>query len=205
MPACTSRSPVFSSASAQGSFHSRRRRALCSFCADFTVCASMSGQCRRKRPMDHRGAARSACRRPLPQPFPMLRPPAGAKRMAWPLQGFDLRSNGQITVDGQDFRCPVANELRANFGVVPQETTLLSGTSYENLALADPHASFQDVMQACKLAENHDTIEQLPQSARAKPARMALACPAGRSSAPPSPEHCSSGPRCRSSTRRRTT
>ena len=53
--------------------------------------------------------------------------------------------------------------MRQHFGVVPQETILFSGTIYENLILANPHASFQDVVRACKLAEIHDTIQQLPQ------------------------------------------
>ena len=46
---------------------------------------------------------------------------------------------------------------------MPQETTLFSGTIYENLILANPQAAFDDVVQACKLAEIHQTIEQLPQ------------------------------------------
>ena len=48
-----------------------------------------------------------------------------------------------------------ANELRASFGVVPQETVLFSGTIYDNLILANPHAGFQQVIQACKMAEVH--------------------------------------------------
>ena len=39
---------------------------------------------------------------------------------------------------------------------------LFSGTIYDNLVMAHPHASFEDVIAACKSAEIHDTIEQLP-------------------------------------------
>ncbi len=53
--------------------------------------------------------------------------------------------------------------VETTFGVVPQETILFSGTIYENLTLANAHASFKEVIHACKLAEIHDTIEQLPQ------------------------------------------
>ena len=56
-----------------------------------------------------------------------------------------------------------ANELRSYFGVVPQETVLFSGTIYENLILANPHATFDDVVHACKMAEVHQVIEELPQ------------------------------------------
>jgi subfamily B ATP-binding cassette protein HlyB/CyaB len=46
---------------------------------------------------------------------------------------------------------------------VPQDTILFSGTIFENLALANPHATFEQVVQACKMAEIHDTIEHLPE------------------------------------------
>jgi subfamily B ATP-binding cassette protein HlyB/CyaB len=39
---------------------------------------------------------------------------------------------------------------------------LFSGTIYENLLAANPNAGFQDVVQACKIAEIHDVIEKLP-------------------------------------------
>jgi subfamily B ATP-binding cassette protein HlyB/CyaB len=40
---------------------------------------------------------------------------------------------------------------------------LFSGTVHENLVSASPHASFQDVVTACKVAEIHELIEALPQ------------------------------------------
>jgi ATP-binding cassette, subfamily B, bacterial HlyB/CyaB len=46
---------------------------------------------------------------------------------------------------------------------VPQETVLFSGTLYDNLALAQPHAGFGEIAEACRLAEIHDFIESLPQ------------------------------------------
>jgi len=79
------------------------------------------------------------------------------------LLGFYLPSDGAIRVDGLDLRHLAANELRQCFGVVPQDTVLFSGTVYENLIAANPHAGFGEVIQACKLAEIHDTIERLPQ------------------------------------------
>ena len=79
------------------------------------------------------------------------------------LQGFYWPTDGSILLDGYDIRHLAANELRGNFGVVPQETRLFSGTLFENLQLANPHASFEEIVHACKLAEIHDVIEQLPQ------------------------------------------
>ena len=79
------------------------------------------------------------------------------------MQGFYLPSDGAILLDGLDIRHLAANELRSVFGVVPQDTTLFSGTIYENLVRANAHAGFEQVIHACKLAEIHDMIEQLPQ------------------------------------------
>ena len=79
------------------------------------------------------------------------------------LLGFYAQTDGQILLDGRDLRNLSANELRQAFGVVPQETLLFSGTIYENLIMANPHAAFQDVIEACRKAEIHEVIEGLPQ------------------------------------------
>jgi subfamily B ATP-binding cassette protein HlyB/CyaB len=87
---------------------------------------------------------------------------SGKSTLARLLQGFYLPSDGAIRLGGRDIRNMSANELRANFGVVPQETVLFSGTIYDNLILANPHASFQQVVQACRMAEIHEAIERMP-------------------------------------------
>ncbi len=87
----------------------------------------------------------------------------GKSTLAKLLLGFYQPQEGGITLDGQDIRHLSANELRRHFGVVPQETLLFSGTIYDNLILANPHASFEQIIQACRWAEIHDTLEQLPQ------------------------------------------
>jgi len=87
----------------------------------------------------------------------------GKSTLAKLLQGFYLPTAGTITVGGRDIRHLSANELRAYFGVVPQETILFSGTVYENLLMANPHATFAQVVKAAERAEIHAVIEQLPQ------------------------------------------
>lgn len=86
----------------------------------------------------------------------------GKSTLAKLLQGFYLPTRGRIVIDGIDSRNLAANELRTWFGVVPQDTVLFSGTVLDNLRLADPHASFEDVVHACRMAEIHDVVEQLP-------------------------------------------
>ena len=87
----------------------------------------------------------------------------GKSTLAKLLLGFYQPSDGLVQLDGRDIRFLAANELRQVFGVVPQETVLFSGTIYDNLVMAHPHASFEDVIAACKAAEIHDTIDKLPQ------------------------------------------
>jgi subfamily B ATP-binding cassette protein HlyB/CyaB len=86
----------------------------------------------------------------------------GKSTLAKLMQGFYWPQEGQITLDDRDIRQLAANELRATFGVVPQETVLFSGTVYDNLVMAHPHASFDDVIAACRVAEIHEVIEKLP-------------------------------------------
>jgi ATP-binding cassette, subfamily B, bacterial HlyB/CyaB len=87
---------------------------------------------------------------------------SGKSTLAKLLQGFYPPAHGEIRIGGRNTRHLAANELRLAFGVVPQETTLFSGTVYDNIAVANPHASFDEIVAACGLAEIHDTIEQLP-------------------------------------------
>jgi subfamily B ATP-binding cassette protein HlyB/CyaB len=86
----------------------------------------------------------------------------GKSTLAKLLQGLYRPSEGLIKLDGNDITYLAANELRINFGVVPQETVLFSGTVYENLISAHPHATFEQVTKACQVAEIHDVIERLP-------------------------------------------
>ncbi|NOT15672.1 MAG: peptidase domain-containing ABC transporter, partial [Methylotenera sp.] len=87
----------------------------------------------------------------------------GKSTLAKLLLGFYQPQEGNIKLNGQDIRYLAANELRNHFGVVPQETVIFSGTIYDNLILANPNASFEQIIQACQLAEIHQTIEKLPQ------------------------------------------
>jgi subfamily B ATP-binding cassette protein HlyB/CyaB len=87
----------------------------------------------------------------------------GKSTLAKLLLGFYQPTDGRILLDGRDLVHLAVNELRLAFGVVPQETTLFSGTIYDNLAMANPHASFEDIVVACKAAEIHGVIEKLPQ------------------------------------------
>jgi subfamily B ATP-binding cassette protein HlyB/CyaB len=86
----------------------------------------------------------------------------GKSTLAKLLMGFYPPTEGQIRIDGVDIRHLAANELRSYFGVVPQETVLFSGSIFANLRAGNPAASFEQVVQACKMAGVHAVIEALP-------------------------------------------
>jgi ATP-binding cassette, subfamily B, bacterial HlyB/CyaB len=88
---------------------------------------------------------------------------SGKSTLARLLQGFHAPTGGRIRLDGIDIAHLAANELRSFFGVVPQETVLFSGSILDNLKLANPYASFEQVVVACRMAEIHATIEELPE------------------------------------------
>lgn len=87
---------------------------------------------------------------------------AGKSTLAKLLQGFYQPHSGSIRLGGIDIRHLSANELRSHFGVVPQETVLFAGTILDNLKMANPFATFEQVVAACKMAEIHAAIEALP-------------------------------------------
>jgi ATP-binding cassette, subfamily B, bacterial HlyB/CyaB len=88
---------------------------------------------------------------------------SGKSTLAKLMQGFYHPTQGLIKIGERDTRHLSANELRQQFGVVPQDTILFAGTIYQNLVLANPQASFEMVVHACKMAEIHGTIEALAQ------------------------------------------
>lgn len=86
----------------------------------------------------------------------------GKSTLAKLMLGFYQPTAGSIRIDGIDVRHLAANELRSHFGVVPQETVLFSGTIHANLVAGNPAASFEQVVQACRMAGIHQVIESLP-------------------------------------------
>ena len=72
-------------------------------------------------------------------------------------------SAGGILIDGADLRDVTLESLRANIGVVFQESLLLNRSIRDNLLVGRPDASQADIEQACRLAEAHEFISRQPQ------------------------------------------
>lgn len=70
---------------------------------------------------------------------------------------------GQILLDGCDLRDLALESLRAQIGMVTQETFLFHASIRENLLYARPEATFDELVAAARAAHIHDFIEQLPQ------------------------------------------
>lgn len=77
------------------------------------------------------------------------------------LRFYDV-SAGRITVDGHDIRDVTQASLRANMGVVLQDTFLFNSTIFDNIQVVKPTANEADVIAAAKAAELHDFIMSLP-------------------------------------------
>lgn len=65
---------------------------------------------------------------------------------------------GQILVGGHDLRAVTIASLRAQIGIVPQETILFGGTIRDNIAYGNPSATTQMVEDAARAANIHDEI-----------------------------------------------
>jgi subfamily B ATP-binding cassette protein MsbA len=75
---------------------------------------------------------------------------------------YDIEA-GAIRVDGHDLRDLTQRSLRSFMGFVPQEALLFAGSIRENIALAKPEASFEEVRAAAQAANAADFIEALPE------------------------------------------
>ena len=69
---------------------------------------------------------------------------------------------GRITLDGHDLREVTQDSLRAQLGVVTQETFLFSDTIRYNIAYGRPDATFEEIVRAARQAHAHDFILACP-------------------------------------------
>jgi ATP-binding cassette, subfamily B, bacterial len=74
---------------------------------------------------------------------------------------YDTQS-GEILIDGVDIRDVTLNSLRRQIGIVPQETTMFSGTIAQNIAFGQADFDIVAVEAAAKIANAHQFISQLP-------------------------------------------
>lgn len=79
------------------------------------------------------------------------------------LMRFYEADQGAILVDGLDNRKVTRESLRANFGMVLQETWLKSASIRDNIAYSKPDASLEEIQEAARRAHCDKFIRRLPQ------------------------------------------
>jgi len=72
-------------------------------------------------------------------------------------------TEGAVRLDGHDVRDVTLDSLRAQIGIVLQETTLFSGTIRDNIAYGRPDASDAEIEAAARAAAAHDFIVSFPE------------------------------------------
>ncbi len=72
-------------------------------------------------------------------------------------------TKGAIYIDGIDIRRIKLSSLRSLISVVSQEVILFNDTVYNNILYGRPDASYDEVIEAAKLAHAHEFITQLPE------------------------------------------
>lgn len=74
---------------------------------------------------------------------------------------YDIDS-GQILIDGKDIREIDIENLRSNFGMVLQETWLKNASIRDNLKMASPNATDEEIIEAAKATHAHSFIKRMP-------------------------------------------
>ena len=70
--------------------------------------------------------------------------------------------SGRILIDDYDIDKVELYSLRRQIGIVPQDPLLFSGSVSENIALTDPNATNESIVNAAKIACAHEFIMELP-------------------------------------------
>ncbi|WP_374556111.1 type I secretion system permease/ATPase [Aquitalea pelogenes] len=89
---------------------------------------------------------------------------SGKSTLSKLVQRLYVPDRGRVTVDGQDIAIVDTASLRQQIGVVLQENTLFSRSIRDNIALTDPAAPIEKIIQVAKLAGAHDFICELPEA-----------------------------------------
>jgi ATP-binding cassette subfamily B protein len=70
---------------------------------------------------------------------------------------------GTVSIDEHDLRYVDSSALRTRIGYVPQDICIFAGTIAENIALGNPNAEMDSIVEAAKKAGAHEFINSLPE------------------------------------------
>ena len=72
-------------------------------------------------------------------------------------------NEGMVSISGEDIKNINTSSLRNNESFVTQDTVLFHDSIRKNLLIANPNATDEQIVEACKRASIHDFIESLPE------------------------------------------
>jgi ABC-type multidrug transport system fused ATPase/permease subunit len=88
---------------------------------------------------------------------------AGKTTLAYLLPGYVRPTEGKVRFDDQDLAKVAVDDIRHQVTYVFQEHMLLSESIRENLLLANPDATEEEMREACRIAGAMEFIERLPE------------------------------------------
>lgn len=99
---------------------------------------------------------------PVGKTIALIGPSGGGKTTICSLiPRFYELTEGDIKIDGISIKDVTLDSLRRNIGIVSQEVFLFTGTIKDNIIIGNPHATMEEIIDACKKASIHDFITTL--------------------------------------------
>jgi ABC-type multidrug transport system fused ATPase/permease subunit len=71
-------------------------------------------------------------------------------------------TDGRIMIDDIDIRDTTLQSLRANIGIIQQDVFMFTGTIRDNIAYGAVESTYEQIIEAAKIARIHDFIMSLP-------------------------------------------
>ena len=91
-----------------------------------------------------------------------------------------LPSSGDIHIDDQSIAALSSSQLRSNIAYVPQESLLFKSTILDNCRIGNPNASIEEVVDALKLANAWEFVQNLPKKMLTKIGTQGLTLSGGQ-------------------------
>ena len=88
---------------------------------------------------------------------------AGKSTIADLIPRFYDPKNGEILIDQENIKKLSLASLRKNMGIVTQDVILFNDTIKNNIAYAQPKATMESIINACKAANALEFIEEIPE------------------------------------------
>lgn len=102
-----------------------------------------------------------------------------------------ISTGGQVKIDDVDVQDYPLDTLRMAIGFVPQAPLLFTGSIEENIRWGKNDATKEEIIQAAKDAQIHETIMEQPLGYETKIGQKASICPEVKSNVSLLPELCS--------------